>query len=422
MDASRFWHGELEAASPEQRIASQEERLRAHLPQALRSPFLRARWQAADVAAEDVRTLADLARLPHFDKPSIIEAQAAAPPYGSLLAVEPEELNRTYLSPGPEAVFFTAADLARLAEHTAWALHTTGVRPSDVVDVTPMYNWVLAGTMLDDGYRRIGCNVIPGGAGSSELHVEHMRWLGVTALFTFPTFLEQLARQVEDAGFDPHRDMRVRQVTIAGEMSSMESRKRMESFFGCQVREMYGGAEVPNVAAECEAGGGMHLNPHYIVEVVDAEDHTPVAPGDPGVIVLTDLERRAMPIIRYFTSDLTSGLDLTPCECGRTTPRLGRILGRTGEIPRVKGLFVVPRQVAAALEPFRVGRFQLVIDRPDHRDHLVVRVEAPEASPGLAEGLATALKHHIRLSAEVQLCALGTFGTDDPVVVDRRGA
>lgn len=415
-----FWHGDLEGVSVDERRARQEAMLREHLPRALRSPFLQALWGRAGVSASDVRTLDDLQSAPHFDKSAIIEAQAEDPPYGPLLAVDADELNRTYISPGPEATYFTRADLDHLADQTAWALHTNGVRSSDVVDVTPMYNWVLAGTMLDEGYRRLGCNVIPGGAGSSEMHVENMRWAGVTAVFAFPTFLEQLALRVEDAGLDPRRDIHLRTATIAGEMSSPDARLRMEDFFGCIVREQYGGAEVANVAAECEAGGGMHVNPKYLVEVLDVDTGAPARAGEPGVLVLSDLHREGMPILRYFTSDITAGLDDAPCPCGRTTPRIGRILGRTGEIMRVKGLFVVPRQVAAALAPHSVGRFQIIADRPDHQDRIVVRVESDDRTDEQRAALATSLRHHTRLTVDVQLCPPGTIAADAPVSVDRR--
>lgn len=415
-----FWHGELEGASADERLAQQDAMLREHLPRALRSPFLQALWASAGITASDVTTFDDLRSAPHFDKTAIIEAQAADPPYGSLLAVDTDALNRTYISPGPEAIFFTRPDLDHLADQTAWALHTNGVRSTDVVDVTPMYHWVLAGTMLDDGYRRLGCNVIPGGAGSSEMHVENMRWAGVSAIFAFPTFLEQLALRVEAAGIDPQRDIHLRMATIAGEMSSPDARLRMEEFFGCKVREQYGGAEVANVAAECEAGGGMHLNPKYLVEVLDVDTGAPAAVGQPGVLVLSDLRREAMPILRYYTSDITAGLDDAPCACGRTTPRIGRILGRTGEIMRVKGLFVVPRQVAAALEPHSTGRFQIVADRPDHQDRIVVRVESDDRTEEQKVAVATSLRHHTRLTVDVQLCPPGTIAVDAPVSVDLR--
>jgi phenylacetate-CoA ligase len=415
-----FWHGELEGASADERLAQQETMLREQLPRALRSPFLRALWTQAGVEASDIATFDDLRSAPYFDKSAIIEAQAADPPYGSLLAVGADELNRTYISPGPEAIFFTRADLEHLADQTAWALHTNGVRSTDVVDVTPMYHWVLAGTMLDDGYRRLGCNVIPGGAGSSEMHVENMRWAGVSAIFAFPTFLEQLALRVEAAGLDPQRDIHLRMATIAGEMSSPDARHRMEEYFGCKVREQYGGAEIANVAAECEAGGGMHLNPKYLVEVLDVETGAPAAIGQPGVLVLSDLHREGMPILRYFTSDITAGLDDSPCPCGRTTSRIGRILGRTGEIMRIKGLFVVPRQVAAALEPLSVGRFQIVADRPDHQDRIVVRVESDDRTEERKVAVAASLRHHTRLTVDVELCPLGSIAVDAPVSVDLR--
>jgi phenylacetate-CoA ligase len=389
------------------------------------SEFYRRRFDDSGVDPASLTDFAALSALPVVTKQDIIDDQKTAPPYGTMLGADPNEIIRQYIGPGPQTTYFTREDLDVSIDDAAWCFYTNGFRSEDVVDVTIMYHWVIAGTIIDDAYRSIGCAVIPGGIGMSQQHIDAWRWSRVTGLFAFPTFLDELGTHVTDAGIDPATDLALRVCTVTGEQRSAGAKERMEEFWGgMKVREIYGGAEVPFVAAESDDGGGMYINPEFIVEVVHPETHEPVGAGEPGVLVVTDTRRRAYPMLRYFTGDITAGLTTEPGASGRTMPRMGRILGRAGDIPRVKGLFVVPDQVAAALATVGdFGAFQLVIDRPGHQDTLLVRVE--HAGPAddraaLTERIVTTLKDHIRMTCDVDLLDAGGLGEGAPVVDDRR--
>jgi phenylacetate-CoA ligase len=421
---NEHWKGEIESAPPQEREARNFERLRAHV-QGLRerSRFYRDRLAGVEPSALTGRDA--LAELPTVGKLEIIEDQAASPPYGTLLGCSPDAIVRLYVGPGPQATYFTRDDFALASQDAAWTFFTNGLRAGDVVDVTIMYHWVIAGTLMDEGYRLVGCATIPGGIGMTQAHIENLGWTRATALFAFPTFLDELTAKARELGVDPARDLGVRVCSIAGEQRGGDFKARMEERWGgMKVRELYGGAEVPFIAAECEAGAGMHLNPDLIVEVLDPESGDPVPAGEPGVVVATETARRAYPMIRYHTGDITAGLDVEPCSCGRTTARLGRVLGRVGQVPRVKGLFVVPSQVRGALSRVDgLGRFQLVVARPGRQDVLTVRVEhdgPAEARGARAEEAVRALKDGIRMTCEVELLAVGALGEDAPEVVDRR--
>jgi phenylacetate-CoA ligase len=420
-----FWRGDREADDPGRREAANYERLREHAARAvLGSLVVRRRFREGGLEPDDLTDAEAMLRLPLITKPDIIADQAEHPPYGDLIGLDPSEVVRAYVGPGPQTTFFTAADYDVATEHGAWAFATNGFRADDIVDVTIMYHWVIAGTLMDEGYRRIGCTVVPGGIGMVPVHIDNFKWLGVTGLFAFPTFLEELAHGATEHGVDPERDLSLRICTIAGEMRSDALRQRMEDFWGgMAVREIYGGAEVPFIAAECEAAAGMHLNPDLIVELLHPETREPVEPGEPGVVVATELDRVAEPMIRYWTGDIVAGLDPTPCSCGRTTPRMGRVLGRVGEIPRVKGLFLVPKQVEAALARVEgSGRFQVIIDRPGRQDTMVLRVEHEAAAPereSLVPKVVAAVKETTRLTCEVDLVEVGALG-DAPLIDDRR--
>ena len=418
----RFWKGDIEAASADLRDQRNFERLRAFgadLPE--RSEFYRERLAGIDFAAID--SWKALAELPVVTKGEILADQGAKSPYGSMIGCDPDEVIRQYIGTGPQTTYWTREDEKNAVDDGAWAFWTNGFRPSDTVDITIMYHWVIAGTLMDDSCRAIGCATIPGGIGMNEQHLDVWRWSNVTAVFAFPTFLDQLGDAAVAAGLDPANDFHLRVVTVSGEQREADAKERMSAYWGgAAIREFYGGSEVPFIAAESEDGSGdMHLNPDLLVEVVDPETMQPVPDGAPGVVVATDPRRQAYPMLRYFTGDITAGLTHGEGSSGRTTPRIGRILGRHGDIPRVKGLFVVPKQVAAGLAgvgPFET--FQLVVSRPGHQDELLIRVEADDpGASGLADRLSAAVKVATRLTADIELVGIGAL-EGASVIDDRR--
>lgn len=421
-----YWDAHLEVMPREELLRWQWERAQEQLVYAYHSsPYYRSAFEAAGVRPREIANLEEfLAAVPCLTKMQIIEDQREHPPFGRLLAVKPEELIRIYWSPGPELIVFTPEDYAYVVDLAAKAFYTCGVRPEDVVNVTCTYHWVIAGTVIDEAFRRIGCAVIPGGAGQSRMHVEVMRATRTTVLFAFFTFAEELGKVAMEIGLDPARDLSLRLAIVTGEVRARTLRRELERTFGFQTREIYGTSEVPFVAAECPEGGGMHVDPRFIVEVLDPHTQRPVPEGERGELVVTDLMKRAQPSIRYRTGDITEGLDGAPCPCGRTTPRIGPILGRVGQIPRVKGLFIVPREVEEVIGQHpELGRFQLVVDRPGIRDRLTVKIELKGAADesSLKEVLARELKEKIRVTAdEIIFIPTGAFPADAPVVEDLR--
>jgi phenylacetate-CoA ligase len=389
------------------------------------SPYYRRRFDDAGANPHEFRSLVDyFERIPFLKKEDIIEEQAKNPPHGSILAVHPDAIVRLYVSPGPVVWSFTAAGYQRYCEAFAKGAYLCGVRASDVVDITPNYAWLPAGTFMDEGYRLLGAAVLPGSIGMSDFHVEVMKLTKVTVIHAFTTFLAQLGEVVKQKGYDPHKDLAVRLGVIGGEIRSEAARRALgEPFGGIQIREQYGTAEVGIIANECAFGGGMHLSEDHVVEVIDPVTGKPVEEGASGELVVSDVWRQAMPIIRYRTGDLTEGLNLDPCACGRTAPRMQRIIGRVSDIPRVKGLFIVPRNVQNILDRYpELGRFQLIINRPARQDELTIKiaVKQPIDQPALSRRLTAEIRDAIRMTGNVEFVALQDLPAGAPLIEDHR--
>jgi phenylacetate-CoA ligase len=422
----RFWNRDTEILPRAQQREHQWQLLLRQLHYAYDcSPYYRRRFDDASANPHLFRSLANyFERIPFLKKEDIIADQAKTPPHGSFLAVHPDEIVRLYVSPGPIVWSFTAEGYRRYCEAFAKGVYLCGARRSDVVDVTPNYAWVPAGTFMDEGYRMLGAAVLPGSVGMSEFHVEVIKLAKVTVIHAFTTFLAQLGEVVKLKGYDPHKDLAVRLGIIGGEIRSEAARRALgEPFGGIQIREQYGTAEVGIIANECEFGGGMHLSDDHVVEVIDPATGTHVDEGASGELVVSDVWRQAMPIIRYRTGDLTEGMNLDPCPCGRTTPRMKRIIGRVSDIPRIKGMFVVPSNVQNVLDRYpELGRFQLIVDRPARQDELTIKIalKQPVDRQALSGRLIAELRDAIRLTVAVELVDSQELPEGTPLIDDRR--
>jgi len=425
MTERAYWNEELETMPLDQLSRWQFEQLQKQLEYVYaRTPHYQRVFKEASITPDAITSL-DIffEKIPFISKFDIIQNQKENPPFGELLSVDPSEIIRIFWAPGPETIYFTREDFPYTVDLGARTFFTNGVRSHDIVNITCTYHWVIAGTLQDAAYQRIGCAVIPGGAGMTQMHVEVMRLTGATAMFAFPTFAEEIGKVAREMGIDPARDLKIRLASISGEIRSEAMRKGLEETFGMVTRELYGTAEVPYVAAECPEGGGMHLEPRFIVEILDPATGKPVPPGEKGEVIVTDLFKRAQPVLRYRTGDITAGLNYEPCPCGRTTPRMGRILGRASDIPRVKGLFIVPKEVQEVIDRHpELGRFQMIIERPQTRDTLTIRIEClqPVDRARMRETLIKEFKDKIRITVDVEFVDEGTIPADAKVVDDRR--
>jgi phenylacetate-CoA ligase len=399
-------------------LQAQVEHVRAH------SPFYRDRL--GGIPAGGPESLDQyFAAVEPVTKAELIGDVAEHPPYGSLLAVPMEELRRLYVHPGPQVFAWTTRDQERLIEMYAQGMTTAGFVPGDLVDVTVQYGWVMAGTIWDAAFQRAGATVLPGGAGGTGAHIERLASIGVNTLMGFPTYLEEIANQARERDLDPARDFSVEKLLVIGELRDEDAKERLRAAYDARfVREAYGAAEIGLVAAECEhADGGMHLHPNILVEVRDPESGELVAEGESGELYLTPLEREGMPVLRYRTGDITEYLRSGTCECGRTTPTMGRILGRVSDLFRVKGVFLVPRIVESLIfECAGEGAtYQIEISRPKVRDEVRLKLEHGNGDgAGVAGHLVARFKERCNVAVEVELVDEGALADATPNIVDLR--
>ncbi len=405
---------DLECLSHEAWRARLGQRLSATVAHAWRSaPRARRALEQAGLSPADVRGLDDLPRLPITRKDSLPALQAGEPPFGGLAAAAPGDLARLYMSPGP--IFDpqgSDGDFWRFRH----AMAAAGLRRGDVVLNSCSYHLTPLGFMLDGAARALGCAVIPGGVGQTELQLKAAAHFRASAYSGTPSFLFQLLSRARETG----TPLSIEVAFVVAEMLPESLRHDIEAF-GVRCRQGYGTADLGCLAYECAELGGWHLHPDVLVEVLDLETGRPAAPGQPGEIVATIFDE-AYPLVRFATGDIGALAPEARCACGRVSPKLAGLLGRVGDAVKVKGMFVRGSQVEGVLKRFpETGRFRAVITRDQHLDQITYEVESDRPGDAtLAATLAEALREELKVRGDVTLLARGALPEGSKKLDDRR--
>ncbi len=375
-----IWNPAAETLPRERLEALQLERLRATVDRILASvPPLAARLRDAGLtAAEEVRSLADLRRLPFTVKADLREHY----PFG-LFAVPLDRIVRFHASSGtrgkPTVVGYTRADLALWSEVMARSLALAGVRPGMVLHNAYGYGLFTGGLGIHQGGELLGCAVVPVSGGMTQRQILLLQDLGGQVLCCTPSYALNLAEAIEAEGIDP-RGLKLEIGIFGAEPWTDELRAELDRRLGLVAVNFYGLSEIigPGVSAECvEARNGSHIQEdHFLPEIVDPETGEPLPPGREGELVLTPLTKEALPLIRYRTGDISS-LDPTPCVCGRTGVRMARIRGRRDDMLIIRGVNLYPSEVERILlgVPDVAPHYQLIVERPAALDELTLLCE-----------------------------------------------
>jgi phenylacetate-CoA ligase len=395
------------AALQLQRIQETVERAGANVP------YVRGKLQAAKVTSQDIRSLADVVRLPFSHKADLRDNF----PFG-LFAAPREEVLRLHASSGttgkPTVVGYTRADIDVWSDLMARSLACMGARPGDIFHNAYGYGLFTGGLGFHYGAERLGLTTVPVSGGATERQVMLLKDLGAKILGATPSYALNIAEVAEGMGVDI-RALSLRYGCFGAEPWSEAMRAALEARLGIKALDIYGLSEVlgPGVACECaEAQAGLHLwEDHFYCEIINPETMDVLPDGESGELVITTLTKEALPMLRYRTRDITRLTD-EPCRCGRTHRRMLRVTGRSDDMLVVRGVNVYPSQIEALLVAFPglAPHYQIVLTREGVMDAAIVEVELATACPRdepfmakLQNEIQARLKSMMGLSCEIAL-------------------
>ncbi|HOO78739.1 MAG TPA: phenylacetate--CoA ligase [bacterium] len=333
--------------------------------------------EAGIVSGGDIRELADISRLPFTRKNDLRDHY----PFG-MFCVPLESVAEIHASSGttgnPTVVGYTAGDISLWRRVMARSLAIAGAVPADIVQNAYGYGLFTGGLGVHYGALELGAAVIPISSGGTKKQIKIMHDFGSTILTCTPSYSLFMAEEAAAMGYDPRRSP-VRIGILGAEPWSENLRQAVEEAWDMIALDIYGLSEIigPGVAQECPAKAGLHVySDVFFPEVIDPETGDPQPEGRPGELVFTTLTKEALPLIRYRTGDIVT-LTWRPCSCGRTQPRISRILGRTDDMLIIRGINVFPSQIEDVLLGIEEAEphYQLVVDRDRGLDTLEIQVE-----------------------------------------------
>ena len=341
--------------------------------------YYRKKMQAAGLEPGDIRGIEDITKLPFTTKDDLRNTY----PCG-LFAVPRSEVVRIHASSGTTGkatvVGYTRRDIEVWSECVSRVLAMADIGKNDTVQVSYGYGLFTGGLGAHYGIENVGATVVPLSTGNTKKQLTMMKDLGVTAIMCTPSYLMYLTESIEEQGILD--ELQLKSAVCGAEPWTEEMRNQIESRLHIKAHDIYGLSEImgPGVAGDCVYHKGLHINEdHFLPEIISADTLTPIGDGEIGELVFTTLTKEALPLIRYRTKDLTS-ITHGKCECGRTTARLSRFVGRSDDMLIIRGVNVFPSQVEAALlEMGEVSpNYLMIVDRVNNLDTLEVLVEVDE--------------------------------------------
>lgn len=372
-----YFQQEMECAPYEKIKAIQNEKLIKQVHHVWEHvPYYRKKMEEKGVRPEDIKSTADLYKLPFLSKKDLRKAY----PYG-MLAVPLKDCVRIHSTSGTTGkrviAFYTQADIDMWEECCARAIMAAGGTNEDVCQISYGYGLFTGGAGVDGGSHKVGCLTVPASSGNTERQVMFIMDLKATILCCTPSYAAYLAESMKEMGYRPE-DIPLKIGIFGAEAWSEEMRQDIEKTLGIKAYDIYGLTEIsgPGVAFECSAQNGMHVNEdHFIVETIDPETGEVLPEGSQGELVFTALDKHAFPMLRYRTRDICT-LTRETCSCGRTHVRMLKLKGRSDDMLIIRGVNVFPSQIETVLlNQGYAANYQLIVDRVNNTDTLDVRVE-----------------------------------------------
>ncbi|HON77354.1 MAG TPA: phenylacetate--CoA ligase [Spirochaetota bacterium] len=372
-----MWNKDIEAIDRKDLEALQLKRLKKALELASGTPFYGKVFRDNKVDVSKITTLEHLKDLPFTVKNDL----RLSYPDG-MMAVPKSDVVRMHASSGTTGkstvIFYSQKDIHEWADLVARSMVATGTTRDDIFQNMMGYGLFTGGLGLHYGAERLGCMVIPSSTGNTLRQIQLMEDFFTTVIHITPSYALHLAEEIHKQGVDP-RDLPVKKAYLGAEPYSEATRDKIEEQWGIDAYNSYGMSEMngPGVAFECTNKAGMHLwEDFYITEVINPETGEVLPDGEEGELVLTHINREAMPIFRYRTRDLTRIIP-EPCSCGRVHRRIERIKGRTDDMFIIGGVNIFPSQIESVLMniPEVGNNYQIVLDREENLDRIIIKVE-----------------------------------------------
>ncbi len=408
----KYFNEAIETASREELTKIQNERLVNTVKRVYENvaPY-RKKMEEAGLTPDDIKSIDDLHKLPFVTKSDLRDAY----PDGMLAAPKSEcvRIHSTSGTTGRRVVaFYTQSDIDDWDECCARALVMAGGTKEDVVHVAYGYGLFTGGAGLHGGSHKLGSLTLPMSSGNTDRQLQFMKDLEATILCCTPSYAAYLAESAIERG--DINNLKLKSGIFGAEAWSEEMRQDIESKLGIKAYDIYGLTEIsgPGVASECECQDGLHVNEDFFIpEIIDPETEEVLPDGEQGELVFTCINKKAFPLLRYRTRDITT-LTHEKCKCGRTLARIERLKGRTDDMLVIKGVNVFPSQVEEVLiNQGMTPNYQLVVDRINNSDTLEVKVEmTPEmfsdrigAIEQKEKQIVSALKSMLGIYAKVSL-------------------
>lgn len=413
-----YWQEEIETMPVEQLRRLQTERLKKTVEIAQKSAFYAPILKGKGITSDSVKNVEEIIRFPFTTKQDLRSNY----PFG-ISSVPLSQVVRLHSSSGttgnPTVVLHTSKDIEQWADAMARSMYAIGLRNEDVIQNTSGYGMFTGGLGIQNGSERLGALTVPAGAGNSMRHVKFIMDFGTTALHCIPSYATRLAAVFMEMGINPAVETNIHTLIIGAEPHSEAQRKRIEEMWGAKAYNNFGMSEMcgPGVAIECQEQLGMHIwEDNYIVEIIDPLTLEPVPEGEIGELVLTTLNRQAMPLFRYRTRDLTRILS-GKCPCGRTHKRLDRFQGRSDDMIIVKGVNIFPIQIEKILMDFSelASDYMIFIETINDNDEMTIEVELAKVTDdylslqNLTKEITRRLKDEILLTPKVKLVSKGAI-------------
>lgn len=380
-----------------------------------RAPAIRSLLDEAALSPDDIQGAEDLAKIPVLSKDALVELHQANPPFGGFLTIDPDDLPRIYISPGP---IYDPQPPPEDPEALLAPFQYIGIGRGDRVLNTFMYHLTPAGILLDEALRACGATVIPTGPGNTELQIMMMMALGATGFVGQPSYLMTLLDKAGEMGMDAGA-VPLKKALFSAEPYRPSQRERFEGEYGMKTTSAYGAADLGIIGYTRAGVEGFCIMPGVYLQICDPETGAPLPAGETGEIVATTLNK-SYPLIRFGTGDLGALAPRTQCE----GQQLLGLFGRSGDAIKVRGMFLHPNQLGYAVAQFpQIKDIQVVITRPENRDVVKVNVELVEGAEagGIAEKLSALAQQAVRLRIDaVNFVEAGVIKPGARKIIDER--